>query len=70
MYRHILVPTDGSRVSEDAADAAIALARAIGARLTALHVVTPPAQPLECWVHGDADYTAKLASAQERRGLF
>jgi nucleotide-binding universal stress UspA family protein len=45
MYRHILVPTDGSRVSERAAKAAIALARIHGARLTALHVVAAPAEP-------------------------
>jgi nucleotide-binding universal stress UspA family protein len=71
MYKHILVPTDGSKVSEGAADAAIALARAVGARLTALHVVAPPAQPqLECWVHGDPDYGAKLIGALERRGLL
>ena len=71
MYRHILVPTDGSRLSEDAAGAAIALARAMGGRITALHVVAPTAQPpLESWVHGGADYGARLVVAQERRGLF
>lgn len=71
MYSHILVPTDGSRVSEEAAGAAIALARALGARITALHVVAPPAQPwLENWAHGDPDYGAKLVGAQERRGAL
>ena len=71
MYKHILVPTDGSKVSEDAAGAAIALARAVGARITALHVVAPPAQPqLECWVHGDPDYGTKLIDALERRGAL
>ena len=71
MYRHILVPTDGSRVSEEAAGAAIALARALGARLTALHVVAPPAEPrLEGWAHGGPDYGAKLVDALERRGAL
>jgi nucleotide-binding universal stress UspA family protein len=71
MYRHILVPTDGSRISEEAAAAAIELARALGARLTALHVVAPSAEPqLEGWAHGDQDYGPKLAAALERRGVL
>ena len=39
MYRHILVPTDGSILSQRAVDAAIQLARPLGARVTALHVI-------------------------------
>lgn len=35
MYRTILVPTDGSELSQKAADAAIALAKSLGARLVA-----------------------------------
>ncbi len=35
MYQRILVPTDGSELSTRAADAAIALARSLGARLLA-----------------------------------
>jgi nucleotide-binding universal stress UspA family protein len=71
MYHHILVPTDGSRVSEGAAAAAIALARCVGARLTALHVVAPPAEPpLESWAHGDQDFNAKFNRARERRGVM
>jgi nucleotide-binding universal stress UspA family protein len=38
MFRHILVPTDGSPRSETAARQAAALARALGGRLTALTV--------------------------------
>lgn len=41
MYRHILFPTDGSPISRRAAKHAIALAKASGARLTALHVIAP-----------------------------
>src|SRR5205807_10045388 len=37
MYRNILVPTDGSKLSLKAAAHAIALAKAIGARLTGFH---------------------------------
>src|SRR3954471_9068424 len=38
MFKHILVPTDGSSLSHGAAQQAIALARATGAQLTAFHV--------------------------------
>lgn len=39
VYRHVLVPTDGSTRSQKAAKAAVALARALGARITGIHVV-------------------------------
>lgn len=41
MFRHILVPTDGSRLSMKAARYAALLARRTGARITALHVIPP-----------------------------
>jgi nucleotide-binding universal stress UspA family protein len=41
MYRHILVPTDGSLVSARAEKAAIEIARKFKARITAVHVVAP-----------------------------
>jgi nucleotide-binding universal stress UspA family protein len=37
MFKHILVATDGSRLSDKAVDAAIGLARDLGARLTGFH---------------------------------
>ncbi len=37
-YRHILVPTDGSEISERAVEQAVSLAAALGARLLLLHV--------------------------------
>ncbi len=45
MYKHILIPTDGSPLSVRAAAAGIKLAKATGARVTALFVA-PPATPL------------------------
>jgi nucleotide-binding universal stress UspA family protein len=45
MFKHILIPTDGSKLSERAAAAGIALARAVGARVTALFAA-PAATPL------------------------
>ena len=41
MYKHILLPTDGSELSKAAMKHGIELAKAIGARVTALVVSTP-----------------------------
>lgn len=40
-YQHILVATDGSRLSAPAIRVAVKLAKALGARLTCLHVLAP-----------------------------
>lgn len=37
MYKHILVPTDGSRLSVKAAKQAVKLAKALGAKITGFH---------------------------------
>jgi nucleotide-binding universal stress UspA family protein len=42
MYKHLLVPTDGSALSQRAARDAVRLAAAFGARITALFVAPPP----------------------------
>ena len=44
MYRHILVPTDGSPASRSATRAAARFAKSIGAKVTSIHV-TPPFRP-------------------------
>lgn len=41
MYKHILVPTDGSEISAKAVQAAIALAKLTGATMTAISVKEP-----------------------------
>jgi nucleotide-binding universal stress UspA family protein len=41
MFRHILLPTDGSPLSTRAAKLAVQLAKSTGARITALHVIPP-----------------------------
>jgi nucleotide-binding universal stress UspA family protein len=41
MFQHILIATDGSPLSQRAADTAIALAKTLGARLYAFHAVMP-----------------------------
>jgi len=50
MYRNILVPTDGSKLSLKAAAHAIDLAKAIGARLTGFHA--SPDYPLPVYADG------------------
>ena len=39
MFKHILLPTDGSKLSDRAVQRGIELAAAIGARVTAMHVI-------------------------------
>ena len=39
MFKHILVPTDGSALSGKVVDQAVQVAKALGARITAVHVV-------------------------------
>jgi len=41
MYKHILVPTDGSALSDKAVEAAIKLASLLGANITAFHAMEP-----------------------------
>jgi nucleotide-binding universal stress UspA family protein len=43
MYKHVLIPTDGSELSSKAEAAGMTLARALDAKVTAL-TVTPPFQ--------------------------
>ena len=50
MYRNILVATDGSRLSAKAITHAIALARALGAKLTAFYA--SPDYPLPAYAEG------------------
>ncbi len=41
MYKHLLIPTDGSELSELAVHEGVALAKALDARVTVLTVTTP-----------------------------
>ena len=41
MYKHILVPTDGSELSQEAIDHGIGLAKALNAKVTAVTVSEP-----------------------------
>ena len=46
MYRHILVPTDGSKLSAKAIRAAVRLAKLCGARITGVCVIAPELRPV------------------------
>ena len=46
MYRHLLVPTDGSRLSLRAVKTATRLAISLGSRISVVHVVPPWVPPL------------------------
>jgi nucleotide-binding universal stress UspA family protein len=50
MYKHILVPTDGSRLSLKAVKSAVRVAAALGANLTSVFVIPPHVPTL----YGDA----------------
>lgn len=68
-YRHLLIPTDGSRLSEEAAQAGVQIARALGARVTMLHVVPEAATSrLDAWMHRDEQFTARLGKVLESHG--
>jgi nucleotide-binding universal stress UspA family protein len=61
MYRHILVPTDGSKLSAEAVKTAVQLAKALGAKVTGAYVVVPYVSPF----YGDAAaYTPALSGRQ------
>lgn len=70
MYKHILVPTDGSDLSASAAVEAVKLAKSLGARVTGLHVI--PARPvsvLEAWGHRGPDSAAELNAFYKKTAL-
>jgi nucleotide-binding universal stress UspA family protein len=46
MYKHILVPTDGSKLSSHAVRAACNLAQTCGARITGIYVIPPYVPPI------------------------
>ena len=46
MFKHILIPTDGSKLALKGIKAGARLARALGARVTGLYVVPPYVPPM------------------------
>jgi nucleotide-binding universal stress UspA family protein len=65
MFRHILVPTDGSALSLRAVKMALKVARAHRARITAFHVV-PPFVPV-AYLDGGAAYPELYSATEYKR---
>ena len=70
MFKHILVPVDGSPTSQLAIDKAIGMARAFGARVTAIFVIDPyPFTGIGAdFAYGQADYLS-AATAQANAAI-
>lgn len=67
MFRHILIPTDGSPLAARGVRAGVRLAKALGARVTGLYVVFPYVPP----VYSEAAlYYAPGRSAKEGMRLY
>lgn len=65
MYKHILLPTDGSELSRQAVASCILFARNTGATVVGVHVAPVPREDqLEAWTHHDPHY------AERRKVLF
>lgn len=66
MFKHILIPTDGSRLAAKGVRAGVKLAKALGARVTGLYVALPYAPPM----YGEAAmYLVPGVSPQEFRKI-
>jgi nucleotide-binding universal stress UspA family protein len=69
LYRHILVATDGSRRSAPAIRLAVGLAKALGAKLTGLHVVAPYYSPRSSAEYASLAGFRRNVQLQARRAL-
>jgi nucleotide-binding universal stress UspA family protein len=63
MFKHILIPTDGSRLSMKGVKAGVRLAKALRAKVTGVYVI-PPFMPV---AYGDAAVYVPSISPQEYR---
>ena len=78
MYKHILIATDGSEIANKAIPHAIELAKALGAKLSAVTVAEPYDAVVEAESHGDynersaesaAEILSVVTSAAEAAGV-
>jgi nucleotide-binding universal stress UspA family protein len=63
MYKHILIPTDGSPQSQKAIAGAVELAKAVGAKVTGLFAA-PPATPIIYRDHLPAGFSTMAENKQ------
>jgi nucleotide-binding universal stress UspA family protein len=64
MFKHILIPTDGSRVSSKAVKAGVAFAKKSGAKVTGYYAVDPV--PLKLYGEGYVTDRAMVAEFERR----
>ena len=70
MYRHILLPTDGSALSREAVASAVLFAVNISARITGIHVMPPDhLEHLDAWLHQDDRFPQRRKELFERMAL-
>jgi len=61
MYKHILIPTDGSKLSSEAAEAGVRLAKALDAKVTAFFAA-PPDMPTKFRTMDEREQAARQAA--------
>lgn len=68
MFKHILLPTDGSKLATKGVKAGVKLAKALGARVTGVYVIPPyvPAMYAEGAVYMPANAPQEYRKASER----
>jgi len=70
MYQHVLLPTDGSELSEQAARDGVRYAKSLGAQLTALHTTPlyyPPVLPTHtASAHAGHEYAVRAHEYEEQ----
>lgn len=67
MYKHILLPTDGSALSKQAVTSCMLFAKNIGATVVGVHVLpVPHDDQLEAWMHHDAHYADRRWALYDR----
>lgn len=65
MYKHILIPTDGSKLSAKGVKTGVRLAKALGAKVSAVFVIPPYVPPM----YGEAAIYVPEISAKRYREL-
>ncbi len=63
MFKHILLPTDGSKLSDKAVKQAIKIAKALGAKITVVHVMPD----FESYVSERYNVPAQMAAPVKRK---
>jgi nucleotide-binding universal stress UspA family protein len=58
MYRHILIPTDGSELAERGVEQGLALAKSLGARVSVIFVLEPFSELTGRFLEAVASYAA------------